>query len=545
MTADDTGAGGHRPRHAARTDDPTAILPRIVDTPPTTPPRVAGSPSATSPRVDAAPTVLPRVVDSPPTASPRIADDATATLPRVADNPPPTSPRVDAATTPVPRAADSTPATSSGGADDPPATSRGGADDATTTLPRVVDDPPATSPRKVDDPPTWPPFAPVTAAQPVPPAGAAEPVPPPAAAPQPAAPPVPAPAAPPAAPPASPAASPVPPAASGGDSAEGAKAPTAGPSPDAAVAAAPPGRDLRESPTTIMPVVPDDPVALATAPADATAVIPSVKADPTSEPDPPAPRSPWAPRVVPLRPVRDEDGYRSVYSELTRTSAATVARTVARGLGEALITFGVIVLLFAAYEVWGKTAIVDAHQNDLRHQLAQQWGQPTVSPPAGSPSSTAGAQPPLPGNAIARLYIPKLGKSWVVVEGVSPADIRYAPGHYPGTAMPGQKGNFSVAGHRIPAIFWDLDRLRSGDIIGVETGTGWYVYQVVQTEIVSPHAVEVVAPVPDRPGVRPDQAMLTLTTCNPKWDNYQRLVVHAKLVEQRPHAAGMPTELGG
>ena len=29
--------------------------------------------------------------------------------------------------------------------------------------------------------------------------------------------------------------------------------------------------------------------------------------------------------------------------------------------------------------------------------------------------------------------------------------------------------------------------------------------------------------------------MLTLTTCNPKWDNYQRMVVHAKLVSD--HAA--------
>lgn len=318
------------------------------------------------------------------------------------------------------------------------------------------------------------------------------------------------------------------------------------PGPDAAAAPPPPGRDLRESPTTVMPAVPGRPVTLGDALADATAVIPAVTAGAGAEPaPPPAPRSRWAPRVVPLRPVRDADGYRSVYSELTRTSPATVARAVARGLGEALITFGVIVLLFAAYEIWGKTAIVDSHQGDLERQLAQQWNQPTVTPPAGAPSATSAGQAPLTGRAIARLYIPKLGKSWVVVEGVSPADIRYAPGHYPGTALPGKAGNFSVAGHRIPAIFWDLDRLASGDVIGVETGTGWYVYRVVQTEIVSPHAVEVVAPVPDHPGLPPGAAMLTLTTCNPKWDNYQRLVVHAKLADHRAHSAGRPPELGG
>jgi sortase A len=39
----------------------------------------------------------------------------------------------------------------------------------------------------------------------------------------------------------------------------------------------------------------------------------------------------------------------------------------------------------------------------------------------------------------------------------------------------------------------------------------------------------VVAPVPFHPGDQPVDQWLTLTTCNPKWDNYQRLVVHAIL----------------
>ena len=59
------------------------------------------------------------------------------------------------------------------------------------------------------------------------------------------------------------------------------------------------------------------------------------------------------------------------------------------------------------------------------------------------------------------------------------------------------------------------------------------------TEIVAPTAVQVVAPVPDQPGATPTVAMLTLTTCNPKWDNYQRLIVHAKLDAQQP-ALGRP-----
>jgi LPXTG-site transpeptidase (sortase) family protein len=131
------------------------------------------------------------------------------------------------------------------------------------------------------------------------------------------------------------------------------------------------------------------------------------------------------------------------------------------------------------------------------------------------------------------------------VQGVSPADIRYAPGHYPDTAMPGEVGNFSMAGHRTKAIFWDIDKLVAGDPIVVQTSDAWFVYKVTGHEIVKPTAVEVVAAVPDQPGVTPTQALLTLTTCNPKFNNYQRLVVHAQLDRTQPRSAGNPAELGG
>ena len=209
---------------------------------------------------------------------------------------------------------------------------------------------------------------------------------------------------------------------------------------------------------------------------------------------------------------------------------------------ELVLGASLIVLLFAVYEVWGKAAIVDAHQNDLNRELAQQWaGQPTVAP-STSPSA---APKPAEGKAIAVLFIPRMKKHWTVVQGVSPADIRYAPGHYPDSAMPGEIGNFSVAGHRISAIFWDLDKLKVGDPVVVQTADSWYIYRVSGTEVVKPTAVQVVAPVPNQPGVRPTVAMLTMTTCNPKYNNYQRLVVHGQLDRTQPRTAGDPAELGG
>jgi LPXTG-site transpeptidase (sortase) family protein len=269
-------------------------------------------------------------------------------------------------------------------------------------------------------------------------------------------------------------------------------------------------------------------------------------APPGSE-DPPAEegaRSRRGERVVALRAARTDEGYRSVHSELTRTTAWTVIRTSIRSVGELMITFGIIVLLFAAYEIWGTAAAIGAHQNDLDQQLGQDWGGAPDDPTVAASSPTNLLAPP-PGNAIARLYIPKLDKHWVVVEGVTQKAIRYAPGHYPGTAMPGKIGNFSVAGHRTRAIFWRLDEVHDGDPIVVETKNTWYIYRASSTEIVKPTAVQVVAAVPNRPGVTPTVAMMTLTTCNPKFNNYQRLIVHAMLVRSQNRSAGQPAELKG
>ena len=70
-------------------------------------------------------------------------------------------------------------------------------------------------------------------------------------------------------------------------------------------------------------------------------------------------------------------------------------------------------------------------------------------------------------------------------------------------------------------------------------------YRVTSLEVVLPTAIDVVAPVPGHPGATPTEAMLTLTTCNPKWDNYQRLIMHAKFERSRARSAGRPAELGG
>jgi len=218
-------------------------------------------------------------------------------------------------------------------------------------------------------------------------------------------------------------------------------------------------------------------------------------------------------------------------------------RTVARGIGQLLITAGLVILLFTVYEVYGTGIATSRAQAGLTNDLHERWQQPA---PAGSPKVPSTEPAPL-GKGLAILRIPRFGKGWVkvVVEGVSLADLRDGPGHYPGTALPGVTGNFSVAGHRASHGngFLRMNEMRAGDAIVVETRDMWFTYRVTGSEIVAPTNVGVIAPVPDKPGAVPTQRMITLTTCDPWYAATHRLIVHGLLESAAPKSAGTPAAL--
>ncbi len=200
-----------------------------------------------------------------------------------------------------------------------------------------------------------------------------------------------------------------------------------------------------------------------------------------------------------------------------------------RGIGQTLITLGLVILLFCVYELYFTGLETRKEQKRGRTELAQEWSAPT---PSASP--TASIQDIPLGKGIAILRIPRLGKDYakVVFEGIRVPDLKRGPGHYPGTALPGQIGNFVVSGHRTTygAPFGRLDELRVGDRIVVETRDRWYTYRLAAEEVVSPRDVAVILPVPRRPDEKPTKALLTMTTCHPKYSAKQRLIVHAELV---------------
>ena len=210
-------------------------------------------------------------------------------------------------------------------------------------------------------------------------------------------------------------------------------------------------------------------------------------------------------------------------------------RTVIRAVGRVLITVGLLILLFVAYQLWG-TGIWEARaQSDLEgkfeRDLARSQATTTTAPTTTTTTPPPAPPVPLAGEPVAVIRIDKIGVDKVVVEGTGVPELRKGPGHYEGSPLPGQRGNAAIAGHRTTygAPFGDLDQLsgptstKDGDTISVRTLTGTWVYKLSRDPfVVSPNQTEVLDPVPG-------QATLTLTTCNPKYSASERLIVQAEL----------------
>lgn len=221
---------------------------------------------------------------------------------------------------------------------------------------------------------------------------------------------------------------------------------------------------------------------------------------------------------------------------------------ILRGLGWTLIAAGAVALLYVAYALWFTGFETERAQQTLQRQWRQQVD---TTPAAGQPSAGGGdvdaeAAPTAEiadapeldddGDAVARLEFVRPGggrapvgpEPLFVVDGVGHQDLTRGPGHYPGTELPGQGGNFAVAGHRTTysAPFSDLDKLRRGDEIHVTDRTGTeHVYEFADRRIVEPSAGWVLQDDPLGNG----EATLTLTTCHPRFSAAQRMVVFAEL----------------
>ena len=221
-----------------------------------------------------------------------------------------------------------------------------------------------------------------------------------------------------------------------------------------------------------------------------------------------------------------------------RAAPATTSRFAGllRVLGWAFIAVGVLVLLYLVYSLLYTNRATAQAQSQLEGAWELQLAGGDSSDGAPDAPRTASDDTRTTAGAVAALEFRRPGTTrpvvhegpLYVVPGVTLADLQRGPGHYPGTALPGEDGNFAVAGHRTTygAPFFNLDQLRRGDEVLVTAPDGTrYTYVVRRQEIVDPGETWVLAPDPLGRG-RP---LVTLTTCHPRFSAAQRLIVFAEL----------------
>ncbi|MFB6891596.1 class E sortase [Kitasatospora sp. NPDC056327] len=233
--------------------------------------------------------------------------------------------------------------------------------------------------------------------------------------------------------------------------------------------------------------------------------------------------------------------------------------------GELLITLGLVLGLFVAYSLWWTDVLADRSASAASDQLRDAWSLGAPASPGGSAASpgadpggpAVSASPGAPavpgaggaggagqtyanGEGIGFLHVPAMGRDYQVLirmgtdtatlaEGV--AGVYEQPYR---AAMPwDESGNFALAAHRDGhgAKFHDLDALRKGDAIVVETRDKWYVYRVDSTlPETSKYDTGIVAPVPKGSGYTAPGRYITLTTCTPVYTSRYRMAVWGSLV---------------
>ena len=231
-----------------------------------------------------------------------------------------------------------------------------------------------------------------------------------------------------------------------------------------------------------------------------------------------------------------------------------IVDSIIHGVGELLITGGLVVALFLVWQLWWTS--IDAQKKAQVHSAA--FEQTQVESPRVEGTRHTEDPPPVDavgyGGTIGMLVVPRwygvTNNNMPILEGTGPDVLdQAAAGHYPDTQQLAEIGNFAIAGHRRTNgnSFRRFDLLLEGDEIIVVTKDIWYVYTVTGHEIVDPSDVEVIAPVPDDPTSAPTQRMITLTTCNGsttgEWGNDQRWIVHGTLSYWMPRSEGRPSSI--
>lgn len=243
------------------------------------------------------------------------------------------------------------------------------------------------------------------------------------------------------------------------------------------------------------------------------------------------------------------------------------------GVGEILITLGVLGLLFVVWELWWTGIEAESDRQDSLNEFYANMPEAAGHDDDDGEAEDESAPNPADFEVCYTLedgteigcadhmrsqtgseqimgvvYAPRLGNNWAapIRYGVSAHQIdRGGVGHYPSTQWPDEPGNFAMAGHRNTnaSMLGNQDSLQTGDPIYVVSNDGIYVYEVRERHVVLPSQTEVLNPVPSNYGAQPEFGVLTFTTCHPMYSNRERLIHHAEIVDFVPIGGEAPSDL--
>ena len=181
-------------------------------------------------------------------------------------------------------------------------------------------------------------------------------------------------------------------------------------------------------------------------------------------------------------------------------------RRLTKWVQRALFAGGILMLGYCVFVLLDLTVFQHREKQRLESLLAER----RLSGNAPSQTATASSMKPAsfagPDGLIGRIEITRLGISVMVIEGTVKRTLRHAAGHIKGTALPGERGNVGISGHR-DTFFRPLRNVKLDDIVTLTTLNGDYRYRVVSTKVVKPSDVSVLN--------SDGSEILTLVTCYP------------------------------
>lgn len=183
---------------------------------------------------------------------------------------------------------------------------------------------------------------------------------------------------------------------------------------------------------------------------------------------------------------------------------------------------------YASYELLWTNYVANKKANAVRTEIMNSWSNPNNRLMTSERV----------GKGFALLYIPRLkNKVWSlpILEGVEAQQIDSGVGHYLLSAMPGQIGNFAIAGHRATygEPFANFDRLKVNDHVIVRTKNQWFTYSLDRNLLIKPTETWVVNyPLkPPLDSLINSKKLISLVTCDPRWGSVRRWVWWGHLIK--------------